>query len=1087
MESSDERPTVASAAWFAKQRSPPRRLILAPRPTTLAKLSPPRLFRPVPRERLFAWLDQRRTHAGMWVCGPPGAGKTTLLASYLERRALPSLWYQVDDGDNDAATFFYYLREAAASTFPRRRISLPLLAPESLADLPGFTRRYCRSLFARLPRPCVLVLEDVHEAAATLSAVVRDVLNEVPEGVCCMLTSRTEPPPELSRQLSTQALNVLDWEALRLTLEETARVVAQVRPMGEDAIRNLHATCGGWAAGLALLLQRERAGVVSEVRRADPRQAVFNYLSCEIFDRVPRENRDLLMRIAFLPQMTAAMAQELGGDVDAASVLNALHRRQLFTEKFTEKRDGAEPTYQFHPLLRAFLLARVQDAHSAAECARLKRRSALVLDRHGDTEEALRLYLDCGEWHAAVALIVRAAPSLMAQGRGRALVDAIGALPREVVAAEIWLSYWLGAARLARDPVAARGHLAHAYAGFKQRDDVTGCYLAIGGVLESYCLAWSELISADPWIAEVETLLRRNPDFPSPEIEARVLSSLQCVIFRAPQHGALTRWTERALELMRASASSDLRLKLASFVLLHHVWCGDLQGVGPLLAAARPLLNAKGTAPLPMIVWKTYESQYYRQTGLPESALQAVQAILELSHATGVHMMDGLAYAEGAYGGLHCGQLGLTEQFVAKMESVLDPARRLDVAHLDLLRSGLMLHRGKPSAALKWAEAGLSICEACGFPLGLGACHIGLAQALIERGQHAIARSHLDTAREVGRGMANPWMAHSSLLLEAYSLLQTGEDVAALSALREGFAIGRQRGYGVIIPWALPKVMARLCNAALAAGIEADHVRTLIKRRGLKPEASTNERWPWPIKLYTFGRFSIVRDDRPVVFTGKTPKKPIALLKTILAFGGREVSERRLADALWAGDEADAAHDALAVNLHRLRKLLGDNGSVILRDGRVSLDASRCWVDAWEFERLLGQASSACDEGGAALAERALALYRGAFLDSERDEAWSLSMRERLRSKFTRHCAELARRQEAAGQWEQAVESYRRGLEAEQLAEEFCQGLLRCYRRLDRRAEGIATYRQLRHALAVVLGTTPCAATDALYRELTAD
>ena len=108
----------------------------------LAKTTRPTLAVTVARPRLFRRLDRTGQRPVTWVWGPPGAGKTTLVASYLAARRRKALWYQVDSGDGDVATFFYYLGQAA----PRRKHALPLLAPEYRLGLAIFARRFFREL-----------------------------------------------------------------------------------------------------------------------------------------------------------------------------------------------------------------------------------------------------------------------------------------------------------------------------------------------------------------------------------------------------------------------------------------------------------------------------------------------------------------------------------------------------------------------------------------------------------------------------------------------------------------------------------------------------------------------------------------------------------------------------------------------------------------------------------------------------------------------------------------------------------------------------------------------------------------------------
>src|ERR1700752_3841585 len=90
----------------------------------------PSLARILPRERLFTLLDRGREGPAAWVAGPPGCGKTTLVASYLDHAALPSLWYQLCDGADNVAPFFYYLGLAPEEFEDGEAPPLPLFAPE---------------------------------------------------------------------------------------------------------------------------------------------------------------------------------------------------------------------------------------------------------------------------------------------------------------------------------------------------------------------------------------------------------------------------------------------------------------------------------------------------------------------------------------------------------------------------------------------------------------------------------------------------------------------------------------------------------------------------------------------------------------------------------------------------------------------------------------------------------------------------------------------------------------------------------------------------------------------------------------------
>lgn len=108
----------------------------------LAKLCPPRLVSAIDRDGLLDLVDRERALAPVvWIAAPAGAGKTTLALAYLKSRRLKPIWYQLDERDGDPATFFYFLREAAARVAPRAREVLPLLTPGEFRKILSFNMK----------------------------------------------------------------------------------------------------------------------------------------------------------------------------------------------------------------------------------------------------------------------------------------------------------------------------------------------------------------------------------------------------------------------------------------------------------------------------------------------------------------------------------------------------------------------------------------------------------------------------------------------------------------------------------------------------------------------------------------------------------------------------------------------------------------------------------------------------------------------------------------------------------------------------------------------------------------------------------
>jgi DNA-binding SARP family transcriptional activator len=481
----------------------------------LAKLSRPRLFGALSRERLFTALDQHRAHPLVWVCGPPGAGKTTLVASYVEARQLPGIWYRVDSGDGDPATFFHYLSVAACTEAAGEQEPMPLLAPEFLADPSGFSRRFFRELFGRLPRPGVLVLDDSQEVLneTAFHALLVDSASEIPEGLNVILISRGEPPSMYTRLLANRTLALLDSDDLRLTAEE-ARAIASALSSDEALLDTLYRQSGGWAAGLTLMLESlRRSGIAPEGVEAQTREAVFNYFAGEILDRATPEDKHVLVSTAFLPRMTAAMAEQLSQSPGASQLLHQLYRGQLFTNCCP----GSPPTYQYHDLFRQFLLARAEQMYPSDQLQQIAGRAAALLVQQGELEHAVALYARSEDWTATIDLILKQGGQLLAQGRAQTLREWIDLLPEQQIVGTPWLAYWHAMALMVVDRRDAHAELERAWDGFRDTSDESGQLLTAAAKVEMFQRN-AEIAGVARWLDVLDELLNRNTSVPDCEL-----------------------------------------------------------------------------------------------------------------------------------------------------------------------------------------------------------------------------------------------------------------------------------------------------------------------------------------------------------------------------------------------------------------------------------------------------------------------------------------------------------------------------------------------------------------------------------------
>ncbi|MEM7541636.1 MAG: BTAD domain-containing putative transcriptional regulator [Pseudomonadota bacterium] len=1041
----------------------------------LAKLTPPRVKNAVDCARLSLLLDEAAEQTLIWIGSPAGSGKTTLIAKHYAARKQPLVWCQMDEGDADPATFFFYLAAAARQRFPRRRFELPDLTPEYLAGIPTFTRNFFRSLFSALPERAIVVLDNFQLASVNpiIEQILAVAVAETPHGNNLVVASREQPGGALAPLTASGDLAQLTWEDMQRSASELKEIAkASKLQIKESDLGSL----GGWVAGVPLLGEiSDNPDFEHAAGETWTRERVFEYFAAEIYDHQPKALRRFLVQNAVWPRIYPALAQTLTGEPNAKDILARLTRRNFFTT-----RTATEPlVFEFHPLFRAFLQSRAQQDLDEDERKSTYAQAAALLSDNGEFEPAIGLWIEAQQWAKVGELIAVHGQELLAQGRQQRLLQWFELLPDEIAALPAF-QLWRGIALLALNPMAGRQSLELAYEGFEAQADVRSSYLALTGILESIWMTW-DFNSVQAWRGRFEDFRSDHPVVCTPELEVLAVTGVlgsQAVYFSGPEE--LAYWTKVGHAMLASPLPDSRKVVVAAIVGYLQITVGDYLGATATIESMEDLAGSASATPFAEIFALAIRHEYLFWFGDSLDGYQEIaDDIWELSRSTGILVLDNVVTSCGTYTFFAKSDIEGATPYIARLQDAGIPHGSFDRSHYYFQLAWFDWLKGNHAGAralIDQAEESLSssLSSIASTYIAIGRANISIATGDLAHALRAAAHAKAQ-ARQFGFHkmivMVRYLSAHIALLRgqpeRARRLL------AAALAQAANLHLRRTMFHDTAM-------MATLMHFALKQGIETNYARELVKVLELKPPGAVDnpEHWPFALEIRCLGEFKILREGKPLQYGQKAPKRSLQLLKAIIARGGSNVPLERLVADIWEGYDADAAMRAYRTALHRLRKLIGEE-SLTSGEHGVTLNPERCWIDAYCFETLSGHAKPTEPEQIAS----AIEIYRGHFLELEEATPWSLTFRERLRTKVIALINRAGSAFEAQDEWKKALDVYHSGIALDPLAEPFYQGAMQAYLTLDEKSEAAKTYRTCERVLAQSFAIEPSEKTKALFQQ----
>ncbi len=1073
----------------------------------LSKLLPPKPAHVLDRERLTNKLLEWEDKKLVIIHAQAGQGKSTLAAGYVQSLTSPSVWYTMDQEDDNPAVFLSLLGTAIQRAWPGRVSAVPTI-PGNRYGINGVRQDigvWIEQVFGNIPKPGLFVFDDYPATSSSpaLQLLMKQLLDRTPPHVRFMIISRVRPELDIAKLRAMQSVGELVGDDLRFTDSEVQELFGIIFSMHisptEAALIN--STAEGWPAGLVLmheylstLAPGARALALVDRRSAGFRTHVFDYLAQEVFVHLPQAMQRFLLQtslVDFIPVplielLTGLPRQAASGTMSIAGMVKDLRDRNLFVTAL----DDDTLVIRYHALFREFLRKKLIAQTRPAEVKKLYTLAAAYFKKSRDPVRSIDLCLASGQYDRAIKEIEACGEDMIARGQTGTLIRWIETLPIEY-GNRPWLLFYRAVACRFTDSGTALTFFDLAFKGFRSGKTLfnrtSGLMYSLCGIIEACFHTGGDFTRMGRDAALARTLLKQNRRA-SPGARARLLLAMGMAWFFIGRLQLASDALRQALDLFRKQGDHFYQITTAVYLTPCALYQGDFRLAGETVgkgldAGASIPDEAGGHAALMLVAAMTSlfagdfaeaQKRLDRCRDLADS--HALESMIFLSLDIG----GWLKIAQGDYPGA---VLLLTE-CKRKGEESHNAFFSASAAHLLAIAN---LFQGRLDQAKKESDYALAIRTQSGSKLFHAIYLIASGAILVKLKKYRQAEKELLTAvRMLQQVKAAQQEANAHLVLARLYAIMKRTDLARRH-LRDGFCIGRERGFTYYALFHAGE-LTELATAALEHGICTDYCSQLLEDRARSNATPL-------LEINCLGGFRAMRGKIPVRDSEWKSKRAKTFVKLLVAQDGHTVTRDIAMETLWPDMDPDILGPTFNSMLHRVRKVLepksvpGASASCILHtEGVIMLNKDLVRTDVgqllYHLDTTDRMRSSRKTEDIVGEYEKAFDLYEGDFLPEDLYSDWAAPMRDRLRIRYLRALEDAAGIAELSGDRDRTLRFYERMFSTDPCNEKACCWLMARYHSDARRGEAIRTYERCERALSRDVDLEPDEQTKKLYRRI---
>ncbi len=1018
------------------------------------RYTPPRLTDILPRENLYAFLDERWNRKLTIVSARAGQGKSTTIADYLNSRKRNFFWYNLDAKDHVLPFLVSSILRYFAERKPDERKDKP-----SQTEIPsGASPEESASGLARfLSRETVddftLVFDNFQEVneAEYICRFFLHLVEALPLRFHVIIVSRTHPALNLVRFRSEKELTELSDRDLWFGCQEISSLFHQIYRVfpDESLIASLYDRFAGWITGYIFILDTVFRQKPDDQRRT-LEGAIMNpllpeiadFFRTEVMNSVAPELQDEIVRFSPLPCFDSAGIEAATGKSGAA-VINALISGNLFVQSVEE----TPGTYAFHPLFSEFLRGKISQMKEK-ERIRVYNSLAEYLVETGRPEIAIDFYVKAGLFSRAKDVFIEIADPIFNSTdleRVRALSNLF---PEEQIDADPYLIYYHDISTNLLKPFTTRKRLISLLDFFHKNRDYDRESTIYSVLLSNYFFYQTSIVLVRDLVRMATTFFSQYGHLLQPE-RREILETLiplgKWWLSPAKDEAfeAALRAEETSSRLHNEEAFLTARLVLARIYLEK----GEYSQAEQLLKKTeRLLIQSNKTHPY-IALLRFYLGDTYFYLGKIPQAIEQVEKGLYGSTKE---------FAFRLYLELNLVLYNIYLANIDSAEYLFDGFREIDVYenlyikyYLLYLLHMLIAYRGGNERRADYYFKRLM------EPENENLLRSDFPYSFIALSETAIYLRKEETAREILLRLlgeiqpeTHPFACATVYAILGYleagssgnggnggDSLPVNEDTNRGSWFGKMEAVLRERGYENL-DICEPRFLKRIAEVS-----GSDVFSHFPRLQGSEEAEEDTEGETAEMEIQTLGDFRVFIHGVEIPNSLLSSQKRVMdLFKLLVVNRKNGVMKERIYELFWPRYSYKSARDNLNTIIYRLRKILGDSVDILVTDANSIKFRERSFIV--DVDRFLEQsrkgreAENAGDLTGAlGCYSAAVHLYRGDFLESDLYYDFIRDERESLRNAFRLVLFRLTRLSLDAGEYLKSLEWGKRLVQLDPLCE----------------------------------------------------